>query len=363
VCIRPKVKREGFTLIELLVVVAIIALLISILLPSLSKAREQAKAAVCGSRLKSFGQASALYEGEWKVFAPCDPYACIPESLPAPAYNARPNGHGYMDKWDPAQGYLAMYGMGIKPDIPPGVADALRAWAVAPWGFHVQAENADNPAEDMWQGFFCPSQNKRNTMDLASPELDFADQHQGASVFCKHGSGYMVNKFLRSPARGFCGEGSRLPAVPGPAALSATCDNVFSTPSVNVTPTGGSGPQNYYVQAASSDEVLNGGDTAYMCDSLDYRIGHGTNDTVDTKYDNPEVSAGLWMGMRATAVVVGARHNGKGNVLYVDSHVSRDNLVPRNRRGDLITASTFADYTTDRNLGSQQHLMPTGRRF
>ncbi len=57
-------RTKGFTLIELLVVIAIIALLVSILLPSLQRARELAKRAVCAANLHGVGQSLALYQGE-----------------------------------------------------------------------------------------------------------------------------------------------------------------------------------------------------------------------------------------------------------------------------------------------------------
>src|SRR5579884_1535661 len=53
--------RRGFTLIELLVVVAILALLIAILLPSLGRARNRAKAAACLSNVRQMGMAYQFY--------------------------------------------------------------------------------------------------------------------------------------------------------------------------------------------------------------------------------------------------------------------------------------------------------------
>jgi len=57
-------KRRGFTLIELLVVVAIIALLIAILLPSLGKARELSNRSVCAANLRGICQSMNVYASD-----------------------------------------------------------------------------------------------------------------------------------------------------------------------------------------------------------------------------------------------------------------------------------------------------------
>jgi prepilin-type N-terminal cleavage/methylation domain-containing protein len=63
-------RRSAFTLIEVLVVVAIIALLLAILLPSLSRARDISKSTMCMSHLKEFGLATSMYMMDHKETLP-----------------------------------------------------------------------------------------------------------------------------------------------------------------------------------------------------------------------------------------------------------------------------------------------------
>jgi prepilin-type N-terminal cleavage/methylation domain-containing protein len=70
-----KQKESIFTLIELLIVIAIIAILASMLLPALQKARDKAKSASCISNLKQLGKSFFMYAGDFKdYYVPYDSF-------------------------------------------------------------------------------------------------------------------------------------------------------------------------------------------------------------------------------------------------------------------------------------------------
>src|SRR5690242_18166424 len=85
---RRGASRSGFTLVELLVVIGIIAVLIGILMPALSRARQQAQSAECMSNMRACGQIFLLYATENKGFLPM----CVLDSIAKlPSFNISTN--------------------------------------------------------------------------------------------------------------------------------------------------------------------------------------------------------------------------------------------------------------------------------
>ncbi|MFH1230149.1 MAG: prepilin-type N-terminal cleavage/methylation domain-containing protein [Planctomycetota bacterium] len=72
--VNKKVSRNGFTLIELLVVITIIAILATIIIPSMAKIRTDAKKMKCRDNLAKLYQALVMYDTEFKIYPRGDSY-------------------------------------------------------------------------------------------------------------------------------------------------------------------------------------------------------------------------------------------------------------------------------------------------
>ncbi|MHC4442018.1 MAG: type II secretion system protein [Planctomycetota bacterium] len=107
--------HKGFTLIEILVVVAIIALLIAVLLPSLAAAREQTRSAVCGQHLRQIGIAGSAYVNIHKGWLVGSPYTSgngARSGFPDGQYQSDPNHYPALHLFDWANPLLYVVSAG-----------------------------------------------------------------------------------------------------------------------------------------------------------------------------------------------------------------------------------------------------------
>jgi len=364
----------AFTLIELLVVVAIIALLVSILLPSLNKAREQAKAAVCATRLRAFAQAAVTYEADYASYPFDSPWGGFSggpgRMIPICWY---PNGsegnppdcrNGTTPElfFDPTHGWLVRYGLRIKPELPSTFMGYAEEWENFPWGFYCQSVLEP---DTLWEGFWCPSQDHRNTHEDDSPEIDFAgagvNKQDILQTAFKYASGYMNNRMIRSAVGGRALSPKPVRWV-GPDFDWTKHDNAWTTPSVSINhPEFGN--DDYHLQADVTDKVTAPSECVYMVDSADYMVRG--SERVEGRFGGTTFSAGTWFGLNwsSPGLALGARHLGTANVAFLDNHVSRDDQIPRNKRGDLVTASTFSNWVSEDGVGNQFYVMPCWRTY
>jgi prepilin-type N-terminal cleavage/methylation domain-containing protein/prepilin-type processing-associated H-X9-DG protein len=258
--------RPAFTLIELLVVVAIIAVLIAILLPSLGRAKANALMTKCGAQLRGWGQAVQTYTMENDGW-----------------FGGKPNG-GYMgSQWDQDP---AAYGIG--PPNPPGVitiaagGDSLNPTLSGKIGPAVYGQQMGHSAGNKLR--FCPA-------DTQAPLGN-------SGIF------YYANRPL--PSYKF---GAYLP------------------------PSGSAQSSRYTVLKMSSFRDLS--NKLLMCDSNSQNnygdlvavIRHDGHQSIDVQLVNGggessprNVNGGAW----DTQAELKERHNGKGNVLFLDFHVDSE---------------------------------------
>lgn len=175
-------QARAFTLIELLVVVAIIAVLISILLPALGRAREQAKQTKCVANLRSIGGAMHQYFGENKDWFPFEKRNI---STTGPLHGFYYGGHpGRRLPNDPSEWWG--YNSPVYRDTPRGRPFNRYIFNDLPdWDVPVTDPLFEKVRDELDQIYACPSDTGGywNNQGPSDPESDFPIHYSTGSSY------------------------------------------------------------------------------------------------------------------------------------------------------------------------------------
>lgn len=321
--------RRGFTLVELLIVVSILAMLVAMLLPTVSGARAMAHKALCQGNLHAYGVAVAQYVGAYRTY----PHL----------------GSETMEEFPWPKMYAVLEMTGV-----PGIHKVKGRVCYHQW-----------LPDQVWSKALCPSMNARDIWAFAaagSPPVEKVDLHRGAI-------GYQWNVCLRGPSSG---AGGRWPASLTNVMTPDLDDTMWVDYWLDLP------GQSYYCQAVHPSEIDNPSIVAEAWDSydLDSVDRNATWANLPVGYSRENAMPGCPVGPQAQmtngwACLPRDRHkigNGSPNILYADGSVRSDatkrltlNDVgsgnwPSNKTPYEPAFISWDDY--DAKYGTMHHIIP-----
>ena len=348
-------RRKGFTLIELLVVVAIIALLVSMLLPTLNRAKDIARKAACSALMQQHGRGVAIYvsgNNSYPNFTPREDGGSPPGGYPGGRYMPIPPYDSMIpNKLYVSEGIPKFYGV-IESE---GIKGYPTNWG----GYYYYCA-----VDKIWKGAFCPAMNAPAILAAANKagNFGFNGNYLFWEWFHQWGVGFQWSLFLRAKAvwalRG--SDGTMADRYPPTLYPGYTWD-------LWQWGTGATGLMNgkyYWTQAVNPEEIQIPAECAEAYDTWDLESTPGIP-WLTSLQSRGGLTPGWYMGYASSGGHVlfnGYRHRGCANILYADGHISSDAGDPWDPSGMApeyagMKAYTYHDF--DPNLwGSIDRMVP-----
>jgi prepilin-type processing-associated H-X9-DG protein len=324
--------------VELLVVVAIIALLVTILMPALGRALDLARKAVCAGQMNVYGRGSLMYVKEHNSYPPM--------------------GDNRFQPWGWPKFYGVMQAMGLR----------ARRKEQGIWDF------SEWELDECWEKAFCPAMDYVTIIKRADKALPSNAHPLMKVALHRVAAGYQWNVTLRAAGRAMpptCESGRWSTACWPPDLGWPAWDNTgwLGFPIFLVRQS-----RWYICQAVVPDELPDPAHVAEAWDGMDYEtLPHLTwpNGTWSREGLCPGWHVGPQSeGTRGWAVLNGARHPSSPNILYADGHVGADatrQLSP-SQMGPMPNGGSWKDMKLNSwedfldTWGTMHHIVPE-RRF